>query len=110
MFVASDVAALVRYTRQVVHLDDGELAAVRADTGEVIHIRNRKGAANTQRGVERFVDELLARVARAGHHGPVVIRADSGFENHRLMRTLDQRGVEFSIAIKQSPQVKTLIR
>ena len=31
MFVASDVAALVRYTRQVVHLDDGELAAVRAD-------------------------------------------------------------------------------
>jgi glucosamine--fructose-6-phosphate aminotransferase (isomerizing) len=31
MFAASDVAALVRYTRQVVHLDDGELAAVRAD-------------------------------------------------------------------------------
>ncbi|GAA4623156.1 glutamine--fructose-6-phosphate transaminase (isomerizing) [Actinoallomurus vinaceus] len=31
MFVASDVAALVRYTRQVVHLDDGELATVRAD-------------------------------------------------------------------------------
>ena len=31
MFVASDVAALVRYTRQVVHLDDGEVATVRAD-------------------------------------------------------------------------------
>ncbi|MER8185868.1 glutamine--fructose-6-phosphate transaminase (isomerizing) [Kitasatospora sp. NPDC094015] len=31
MFVASDVAALVRYTRQVVHLEDGELATVRAD-------------------------------------------------------------------------------
>ncbi|MCD0480991.1 glutamine--fructose-6-phosphate transaminase (isomerizing) [Streptacidiphilus sp. ASG 303] len=31
MFAASDVAALVRYTRQVVHLDDGELAVVRAD-------------------------------------------------------------------------------
>ncbi|GAA2449271.1 glutamine--fructose-6-phosphate transaminase (isomerizing) [Actinomadura vinacea] len=31
MFVASDVAALVRYTRQVVHLDDGELATVRPD-------------------------------------------------------------------------------
>ena len=28
MFVASDVAALVRYTRQVVHLDDGEVATV----------------------------------------------------------------------------------
>src|SRR5262249_36536450 len=31
MFAASDVAALVRHTRQVVHLDDGELATVRAD-------------------------------------------------------------------------------
>ncbi len=31
MFAASDVAALVRYTRQVVHLEDGELAVLRAD-------------------------------------------------------------------------------
>jgi hypothetical protein len=85
------------------------LTAVRADTGEVLHIRNRKGQANTQRGVERFIDELLARVDRAGHHGQVVLRADSGFENHRLMRTLDARGVEFSIAIKNSPQIKKLI-
>jgi glutamine---fructose-6-phosphate transaminase (isomerizing) len=31
MFAASDFAALVRYTRQVVHLDDGEIATIRAD-------------------------------------------------------------------------------
>ena len=31
MFAASDVAALVRYTRQVVHLDDGEIATIQAD-------------------------------------------------------------------------------
>jgi glucosamine--fructose-6-phosphate aminotransferase (isomerizing) len=31
MFAASDVAALVRYTRQVVHLDDGEIATLQAD-------------------------------------------------------------------------------
>ena len=31
MFVASDAAALVRHTRRVVHLDDGEVALVRAD-------------------------------------------------------------------------------
>jgi Transposase DDE domain group 1 len=85
------------------------LTAVRADTGEVLHIRNRKGQANTQRGAERFVDELLARAGRAGHAGPIVLRADSGFENHRLMRTLDQRGVEFSIAVKQSKTIRALI-
>ena len=31
MFVASDTAALVSHTRNVVHLDDGEIAVVRAD-------------------------------------------------------------------------------
>jgi glucosamine--fructose-6-phosphate aminotransferase (isomerizing) len=31
MFIASDAAALVRYTRRVVYLDDGEVALVRAD-------------------------------------------------------------------------------
>jgi glutamine---fructose-6-phosphate transaminase (isomerizing) len=34
MFVASDAAALVRHTQSIVHLDDGELAVVRADRFE----------------------------------------------------------------------------
>ena len=54
------------YTRR---LGYHPLLAVRADTGEVLHIRNRKGSANTQRGADRFLDELLARVRRAGHDG-----------------------------------------
>ena len=75
----------------------------------MLHIRNRKGKANTQRGAERFVDELLARVRRAGHTGLIVLRADSGFENHKLMRTLDRQGVEFSIGVKQTKTIKALI-
>ncbi len=35
MFVASDLSAFVRHTRQVVHLDDGDLAVVRADGYEI---------------------------------------------------------------------------
>jgi glucosamine--fructose-6-phosphate aminotransferase (isomerizing) len=34
MFVASDAGALVRHTQSVVHLDDGEIAVVRADRYE----------------------------------------------------------------------------
>ncbi|MGO9794402.1 MAG: transposase [Solirubrobacteraceae bacterium] len=64
------------------------IVAVRSDAGEVLRIRSRKGKANTQRGVARFVDELLARVRRAGHSGPIIIRADSGFENHKLMKSV----------------------
>jgi hypothetical protein len=55
------------------------------------------------------VDELLARVRRAGHGGRVVIRADSGFENHKLMRALDRQDIEFSIGVKQSTTIRALI-
>lgn len=94
------------YTRQ---LGYHPILAVRTDTGEVLHIRNRKGKANTQRGSSRFVDELLARVRRAGHSGLVVIRADSGFENHKQFTNLDRRGVEFSVGVKQSKTIRALI-
>ncbi len=55
------------------------IVATRADTSEVMHVRPRNGAANTQRCALRFVDELLARVRRAGATGPILLRADSGF-------------------------------
>src|SRR5215208_6225525 len=50
--------------------------ATRAGTGEVLHIRARKGSANTSRGALRFVEELIPRVARAGAAGPKLLRAD----------------------------------
>jgi hypothetical protein len=85
------------------------ILAVRADTGEVLHIRNRKGKANTQRGIARFIDEPLARVRRAGHTGQIIIRADSGFENHKLFAELTKRGIAFSIGVKLSKTIRALI-
>jgi hypothetical protein len=41
------------------------LLAVRADTGEIIHVRLRKGSANTARGVRQFIFETITRVRRA---------------------------------------------
>jgi glucosamine--fructose-6-phosphate aminotransferase (isomerizing) len=38
MFVASDVAALVRYTKQVVYLDDAEVATIRAADYRVVSL------------------------------------------------------------------------
>ena len=53
------------------------LVATRADTGEVLHTRLRKGSS--QRGHKRFVEELVARARRAGATGALTLRADSGF-------------------------------
>ena len=58
--------ASYRYTRL---LGYHPILATRADTREVLHIRMRKGSANTQKGMLRFCQELAARVDRAGARG-----------------------------------------
>jgi Transposase DDE domain group 1 len=85
------------------------ILATRADTGEVLHIRLRKGSANTSRGIGRFLDELLARVARAGASGPRLLRADSGFWNQRTFDRLDRAGWQFSIGVRLQPTVRAAI-
>ena len=37
------------------------ILATRADTREALHIRLRKGSANTQKGIKRFCEELIAQ-------------------------------------------------
>jgi hypothetical protein len=39
----------------------------------------------------------------------ILIRADTGFENHKLFKTFDARGVEFSIGVKQRKPIRALI-
>jgi Transposase DDE domain group 1 len=75
------------------------LLGTRADTSEVLHVRLRKGQANTQRGALRFVDELLARVRRAGAAGQILIRADSGFWNKNVTARLREQGCGYSIGV-----------
>lgn len=75
------------------------IVATRADTSEVLHVRLRKGQANTQRGALRFVDELLARVRRAGAAGQILLRADSGFWNKKVTQRLRENGCLYSIGV-----------
>jgi hypothetical protein len=75
----------------------------------VLHIRLRKGSANTQKGIERFVDELIARVQRAGASGPKLLRADSGFQNTKIFKRLERAGWEFSIAVRMTKTVRAAV-
>jgi hypothetical protein len=76
------------------------LLASRGDTGEVLHVRLRKGSAGSPRGVVRFTDELIARVARAGASGAKLFRADSAFWNKKLIARLEQAGWRYSISVR----------
>jgi len=85
------------------------LLATRADTGEVLHIRRRKGSANTSRGMLRFTDELIARVERAGASGQKLLRADSGFWSAKTFERLERAGWQFSIGVRLQPHVRAAI-
>jgi hypothetical protein len=76
------------------------LLAVRADTGEILHARMRKGSANTQRGTKRFVEELVARLRRAGAAGDMVMRFDSGFWSNATIATLNRLNVRYTMAVR----------
>ena len=76
------------------------LLATRADTGEILHARMRKGSANTQRGARRFIDELIARVRRAGAAGELTVRFDSGFWSNETIATLKRLNVRYTMAVR----------
>ena len=76
------------------------ILATRADTGEVLHARMRKGAANTQRGARRFIDELVARVRRAGATGELTMRFDAGFWSNDTIAVLNRHNVRYTMAVR----------
>ena len=82
------------------------ILATRADTREALHIRLRRGSANTQKGIVRFTDELLARVERAGASGVKLLRADSGFWNTKVFERLERAGWQYSIGVRM---IKTVV-
>jgi hypothetical protein len=85
------------------------LLAFRADSGEVLHARLRKGSANTARGSARFVDELVARLRRAGASGELTLRMDSGFWSAKLIKGLRRHRVRYSITVRQTKTVRAAI-
>ena len=92
------------YTRR---LGYHPLVATRADSGEILHARMRKGSS--QRGHKRFVEELIARVRRAGATGPLTLRADSGFYSWELVDTLNRLDVAWSLTVNLNASIRTAI-
>ena len=85
------------------------ILATRADTREALHIRLRRGSANTQKGIVRFTDELIARVTRAGATGVKLLRADSGFWNTTVFERLERAGWQYSIGVRMIKTVRAAV-
>jgi hypothetical protein len=85
------------------------LLATRAGTGELLHVRMRKGSANTQRGTKRFIEELVARLRRAGATGELVMLFDSGFWSNATIVTLGRLGVGYTMGVRMVKSVVSAV-
>jgi hypothetical protein len=85
------------------------LVATRADTGETLHVRFRKGSSNTQRGAQRFVRETVGRCRRAGASGARTLRCDSGFFSKYVVQACRDHQVRYSITVRQTPAITRAI-
>jgi len=74
-----------------------------------VHGKAKGGAGSSQRGTGRFVEELIARVHRAGATSPLVVRADSGFFSYALVDTLNRLEVSWSITVKIDARIRACI-
>ena len=86
------------------------LLATLAGTGEILFARMRKGSAGSSRGVVRFVDELVARLKRAGATGAKTVRADSGFWSWKLIDRLSHHNIAWSITVTNHASIRKAIR
>ena len=85
------------------------LLAVAAGTGDVLMARLREGRANTVRGAAHFLRETVGRVRYAGARGQLTVRADSGFYTHAIVAACRRMDVRFSITVRQSASLRSLI-
>ena len=85
------------------------LFAIAAGTGDMLMSRLRKGRANTARGAAHFLRETVSRMRRAGATGPLTVRADSGFYNHDIVAACRDKGVRYSITVRQHQSLRNLI-
>lgn len=94
------------YTRQ---LGLHPLLAVRAGTGEVVHVRTRKGSVGSGKGAQRFVRETIGRVRRAGATGQIALRFDTGFWSRKVIAACTDHDALWSITVARQPVITRAI-
>jgi hypothetical protein len=86
------------------------LYATRADTGEMLKVWLREGAANSSRAADKFVRQVVKRARRCGAEGPITMRGDTAFyieDVVKACRSLED--VTFSLGARQTTLVAETI-
>jgi hypothetical protein len=71
--------------------------------------RLRKGSANSARGADRFVSDVLITARKAGATGELVLRADSAYYGHDVIAAALRQDARFSVTARQDKAVRKAI-
>ena len=83
------------------------ILAMLAGSKRILHVWLRSGNSGTARGVEAFLDEALHRLPE--HTQVRTVRADSGFYISDFLTALEQRGLQYAVAVRMQPPVQRAI-
>jgi Transposase DDE domain group 1 len=86
------------------------LLATRADSGEVLPRPPADRAGQHRPRTARFVEELAARVRRAGASGELTLPADSGSWSAKTIRACRRHRIRSSITVRQTKPIRTAIQ
>jgi DDE family transposase len=78
-------------------------------TPDVLHTRLREGRANTARGASSFIAEAISRVRAAGSTGELVVRADGGFYNAKVIAACRRADARFSVTTRNDSKIRAAI-
>ena len=85
------------------------LLATRAETGEVLHVRFRKGIGRLVTRSRALRTRARRACATSGIDRPAQLRADSGFYSRHVIKACRDHGVTYSITARQTEAVKRAI-
>jgi Transposase DDE domain group 1 len=86
------------------------LVGICGETGDVLAVRARGGAANDGRAMGRFIGECVAAIPVAFRRGKRLwIRVDSAGYQHDVVAAADRHDAYFTVTARQLPNVVTAI-
>lgn len=86
------------------------LVGVCGETGDVLAVRARGGAASPGKALGSFIDECVTAVPAAGRdRWQLWVRSDSAGFSHAVMDTADNHSAFFSITARQNKAIRTHI-
>lgn len=78
------------------------LVGVLGETGDVLALRARGGAANDGRAMGSFIDECVAAIPAGARQGRRLwVRVDSAGYQHQVVAAAERHGADFTVTAKQ---------